>query len=402
MSYDFTSHIERHGKDAIAVDCIGGKVWGFEPGAAKPGFDEIPLWVADMNFATAPSITRAIQARIEHPLFGYFTPSDEYYDSIVGWQRTRHNYEVPREAIGYENGVHGLIASAINVLTQPGDHIFLHTPAYVGFIGDIRELGRRETYSALVRDEDGVWRMDFEDMEAKLERDHVRLAIMCSPHNPSGRVWERWELERAMEVFARHDCMVISDEIWSDIVFSGHRHIPTASVSEDARQRTISAYAPSKTFNLAGLIGSYHVIWNPVLREKIVRFGEHTHYNEMNVLSQHALIGAYSDEGHAWLDELLPVLEDNTAFAADFINDRLPGCSAARVEGTYMVLMDCAENLERTGRTIDEVLHAGWDVGVAYQDGRYFAAPTSIRINCALPKDRLVEAFGRMEKHVFA
>ncbi len=401
-NYDFTSHIDRHDRDALAIDGIGSGCWGAAPEAAKPGYSEIPMWVADMNFSTAPSITRAIAARLEHPLFGYFRPTDAYFDAIINWQRTRHGVEVPREAIGYQNGVHGLVCTTINLFTQPGDSVFVHTPVYAGFLGDLAELGRTAATSCLVRDNADVWRMDFDDMDRALKESGAKLAIFCSPHNPCGRVWERWEIERAMEVFAANDCIVLSDEIWADITFAGHAHIPAATVGDDARMRTITAYAPSKTFNLAGLIGSYHVIWNPTLRQKVVRYGEATHYNEMNVLSMHALVGAYSAEGHAWLDELLPVLEKNCRYVVDFINRELPGCHAAMPQGTYMVFMDCSENCRHTSRTLDDLLREGWNVGVAYQDGRRFGDPCSIRINCALPHDLVVEAMDRLKEHVFA
>ncbi len=402
MKYDFTTIMDRRGKDAVAIDYIGKSHWGFEPGAAKEGFDEIPMWVADMNFATCPTITEAIAARIAHPAFGYFVPSDEYYDSIIRWRTSQNGYEgLEREMIGYENGVHGGLISTIQTMTQPGDPVFVHTPAYVGFLSDLRETGRHLVESPLYKDEDGIWRMDFEDMDRKLRENHVRLAIFCSPHNPSGRVWERWELEKAMEIFAKNDCIVFSDEIWADIVFEGHKHIPTAMVSEDAKNRSVCLYAPSKTFNLAGLIGSYHIIYNPLLREKITTYGDKTHYNEMNVLSMHALIGAYKQEGYEWVEELNQVLSRNTKYAAEMINEQFDGCHAQVPQGTYMVFMDCEEYCKKNGKTLDDVLKAGWDVGVAYQDGRKFAHPWSIRINCALPFSRVVEAFDRLKEYVF-
>lgn len=402
MKYDFTSIIDRTNKDAIAIDCIGKTHWGFEPGGAKEGFDEIPMWVADMNFATCPSIPAAIQERISHPLFGYFLPTKEYYDSIIKWQTTKNGYTDLTEAeIGYENGVHGCVISTIQSMTQPGDGVFLHTPAYVGFLGDLKETGRYAVTSDLKKDEDGIWRMDFEEMDRVIGENHVRLAIFCSPHNPTGRVWERWELEKAFEIFAKHSCVVISDEIWADIVFEGHKHIPSAMINEDARNRSVCVYAPSKTFNLAGLIGSYHIIFNPVLREKITKFGDKTHYNEMNVLSMHALIGAYKEEGFEWVSELNHVLSENTSYAVKRINDEFHGCHASKVQGTYMVFMDCEEYCKKNNKTLDDVLKAGWDVGVAYQDGRKFAHPWSIRINCALPKSRVEEAFDRLKEYVF-
>lgn len=403
--YDFETMPDRRGRDAMAVDSIGRKVFGIEPGAGKGEFAgrEIPMWVADMNFATSPEITRSLQSRIEHPLYGYFVPSDEYYQSIISWQRRHHGYgeDLTREQIGYENGVHGCVMTAIELYTKPGDAVLLHSPAYVGFLSDLRQAGRRAELSPLVRDGEGIWRMDFEDMDRRIREQKIRLVIFCSPHNPTGRVWKRWELERAMQVFADNDCIVVSDEIWSDLTYPGHDHIPLPLVSDAARERTISLYAPSKTFNLAGLIGSYHIIWNPELRKQIRRYSSRTHYNEMNVLSMHALIGAYRGESEEWLAQLLKVLEENCRYAVDMINSRFEDCSAAMPQGTYMVFMNCKGYCAKTGKSLDDVLRAGWDVGVAYQDGRQFADEWSIRINCALPFEKLCEAFDRLEKYVF-
>ena len=401
MKYDFTTLIERRGKDAIAYDGIGSHIWGIAPGAAMPGFDEIPMWVADMNFATCPAVTKALTARIQHPLYGYFLPSEEYYQRIIDWQSERHGWKnLSREAIGYENGVHGGVISTIEVLTEPGESILVHSPVYSGFIGDILETGRKLVLSPLQRDEQGIWRMDFTDMEEKIKAKKPHLAIFCSPHNPTGRVWERWEIEKFMELCRNYQITVISDEIWSDIIFSGHQHIPTAMISEDAALRTVTFYAPSKTFNLAGLIGSYHIILNPLLRQRITRHGQMTHYNEMNVLSMHALIGAYSQEGREWTAELLQVLEENCRYAANVLH-HFPGCSVAMPEGTYMLFLDCSGYMQAHNLTLDDVLKRGWDVGVAWQDGRKCAWKNAIRLNVALPMSRLQEAMRRLQKYVF-
>ena len=243
--------------------------------------------------------------------------------------------------------------------------------------------------------------MDYDDMDARLKEGHIHAAIFCSPHNPCGRVWERWEIEQAMEVYRRNDCIVISDEIWSDILLNGHKHIPTQSVNGDAKKRTVALYAPSKTFNLAGLIGSYHIIYDPYLRDRVRAKGSKSHYNSMNVLSMHALIGAYRPEGHEWVDELCQVLSGNVNFACSHITEHFPGVQVSKPEGTYMLFLDCAKWCRDHGWTLDRLLKAGWDVGVAWQDGRIFHGPCAIRMNLALPLSRVQEAFDRLGRYVF-
>jgi len=399
MKYDFTSIMDRHGMDAIAVDALGN---GWAPGAPKEGFDAIPMWVADMSFPTAPSVCEAIRFRVDHPAFGYFNPRDEYFDAIINWQKQRNGVTgLLPEHIGYENGVLGGVLSALGTFCSRGDKVLVHSPVYMGFTASLGNAGYEIVKSPLIQDENGVWRMDYEDMEKKLSENAIHAAIFCSPHNPTGRVWDKDEISRAMEIYKRHDVYVVSDEIWSDIILSGNKHIPTQSVSEDAKMRTVALYAPSKTFNLAGLVGSYHIIYNKYLRDRVAKESSLSHYNNMNVLSMYALIGAYSSDGAEWADELCAVLTENIAFACDYIKEHFDGVSASRPEGTYMVFMDCAEWLDAHGKTLDELLRSGWDVGIAWQDGRQHGGDRHIRLNLALPLSRVKEAFDRMDRYVF-
>ena len=384
----------------LAIDGLG-TVPGF-PTPPREGFDQIPMWVADMNFPTCPTITQAVAERLAHPAFGYFDPSDEYFDAIIGWQRDRNAVTgLSREHIGYENGVLGGAVSVLRAMALPGDAVLVHSPTYIGFTKTLERNGYKIVLSPLVRDEAGVWRMDYKDMAAKLEESHAHVAIFCSPHNPSGRVWERAEIERAMEVYAAHDCVVISDEIWSDIILPGHTHIPTQQVSDEARRRTVALYAPSKTFNLAGLIGSYHIIYDDYLRDRVDAAAAKTGYNHMNVLSMHALVGAYTPEGRAWVDELTQVLDGNVAWAVDFIREHFEGVELARPQGTYMLFPDCGAWCAKHGKTVDDILSAAWDVGVDIQDGRPFHGPNHVRINLALPLSRVQEGFERLDRYVF-
>jgi len=399
MKYDFTSIMDRRGKDALALDALGN---GSAPGAPKEGFDAIPMWVADMNFPTVPSVCESVRERLEHPAFGYFEPRAEYFDAIIAWQRDRNGVEgLKVEHIGYQNGVLGGLLSAIGTFCSRGDSVLLHSPTYMGFTGSLQNQGYRLVHSPLVPDADGVWRMDFEDMERKIVENHIHAAVFCSPHNPTGRVWERWEIERAMEIYRKHDVYVVSDEIWSDIILNGNKHIPTQSVSEDARERTVALYAPSKTFNLAGLIGAYHIIYNPRLRDRVNKESSLSHYNSMNVLSMYALIGAYKQEGREWVDELRAVLSENINYAYDYICTHFEGVSVAKPQGTYMMFLDCKGYMDKHGKTLEEILKAGWDVGVAWQDGRNHGGTTHIRVNLALPHARVREAMERMKQYIF-
>ena len=400
MKYDFTSIIDRHGKDAIAVDMVG--LPGSPYPAPKEGFDVIPMWVADMNFATVPTIVDAMIERAKHPAYGYFTPRAEYFDAIIAWQKNRNGVEgLEPKHIGYANGVLGGVVAAANVLCSRGDNILVHAPTYVGFTHSLGNLGYNLVHSYLVQDEAGIWRMDFEDMEKKILEKKIHTAIFCSPHNPCGRVWERWEIEKAMELFRKHDVFVISDEIWSDLTLGDHKHIPTQSISEDAKMRTAAMYAPSKTFNLAGLVGSYSIVYNQWLKDRIDKEISLSHTNAMNVLSMYALIGGYKPEGYEWVDELRQVLTGNVDWACDYIAAHFEGVRVSKPQGTYMLFVDCTEWCEKHGKTIGEVQKACYDVGVVIQDGRQFHGPCHIRMNLALPLSRVQEAFHRLDKYVF-
>lgn len=394
--YDFTTVLDRRGRDSVAADVI--PIPGAEPDA---GVTPIPMWIADMSYPTAPPVLEAMRRRLEFPSLGYFPVSEEYYDAILSWQRRRNGAGgLTKEQIGYENGVLGGVASAVQMLTVPGEPVLVHAPTYVGFTGTLKKLGREIVHSHLKRDEAGVWRMDFEEMDRLLKERKIHLAIFCSPHNPTGRVWERREIQQAMEVYAANDCTVLSDEIWSDIIMPGYTHIPTQSVSADARERTIAFYAPSKTFSLAGLIGSYHIVYNDYLHDRLLRQSEIGNYNHMNVLSMHALIGAYNG-GEAWVDEMCAAVDENFAYACRFFDERLPGVSVMRPQGTYMLFPDVSGYLHERGETLEELLRRGVRAGVIWQNGENFICPNTIRMNLALPKSQLVEAMDRLERSVF-
>ena len=401
MKYDFTSVIDRRGKDAIAIDGVG-IMKGFAPEGPKEGFDVIPMWIADMNFPTVPTVQEAIIERAKHPAFGYFSASDEYYNSIIEWQKNRNGVTgLTKEHIGYENGVLGGVISTVTSFAAPGDAILLHSPTYIGFTNSVENNGYKIIHSPLKKDENGVYRMDYEDMDAKIKAHNIHVAIFCNPHNPLGRAWEREELEKAMEVYRKNDCIVISDEIWSDLILEGNKHIPLQSVNEDAKNRVVAFYAPSKTFNLAGLVGSYHIIYNKHLRDRIRAKSGKPHYNEMNIFSMHALIGAYKPEGYEWLEELRQVLTENVTYGYKYITEHFEGVDVSMPQATYMLFLDCTKWCEAHGKTIQELENMCWEVGVALQDGVMFKHPCALRINLALPMSRVKEAFERLDKYVF-
>ena len=395
MKYDFTTIMDRGGRNTMAVDGYGMMTQGIE---IPEGVDIIPMWVADMSFATVPTVPQQIIERVNHPEYGYFITPDEYYNSIIEWHEKRNGVTgLTRECIEYENSVLGGVASALNVLCSKGDKVLIHKPTYIGFTMTLKNNGYDIIHSELVKDENGVYRMDFEDMEKKIVENNIHTTIFCSPHNPTGRVWERKELEKAMEIFKKHDVMVICDEIWSDLILADNKHIPLQSISEDAKQRVIAEYAPSKTFNLAGLVGSYHVIYNKYLRDRVRKESSLGHYNAANLLSVHALIGAYKPEGYEWVDELCQVLTENVNYACDFFEREFEGIEISRPEGTYMIFPDFTKWLEKHNRTIEEVYAAGVKMGVIWQPGAAFNAPNAIRMNLALPHSRLVEAMDRIK-----
>ena len=397
MEFDFTQILDRAGKDAKAIDQMPAKSV-----AVKDGFSRIPMWIADMNFATAPAVQEAISERLRHPVYGYFAIRGEYYDNIIRWQRERNQVTGLTAAdIGYENSVLGALGNVIRGYTMPGDSILLHAPTYIGFTRIVRENGREAALSSLVLDEDGIWRMDYRDMEEKIIANHIRLFILCSPHNPCGRMWEREELEKALEICRKHDCVVFSDEIWSDLTLGGRQHIPTQMISEDAKRRTIALYGGTKTFNLAGIRGAYHVVYNEHFRDRMEHNSEASHYNRPNLLSVYALIGAYRPEGMRWVDELRTVLEKNVDYTCDYISRRFPGVRLSKPQATYMLLLDCEQWCREHHLPFQALLDRGIAHGVLWQDGRLFHAPWSIRINVALPFATLQEALLRLDEYVF-
>lgn len=392
MNYDFDKVWDRVGHDAMKWDAARNP----ESAVYTTAESIIPMWVADMDFATAPSVVDALKERIEHPLFGYFPLPDRYINAIANWQKTRFGVEYPieRNNIMYQNSVLGGVSSFLSAYTLPGENVLVNSSTYVGFQGTAKNAARTLCYSDLEKDENGVYRMNFEDMEKKIEDNKISVMIFCSPHNPTGRVWERWEIEKVVEMCDRHDVKIISDEIWSDfIVDPACKHIPTQSVSERARQITMALYAPSKTFNLAGLVGSYSLMYNQQMINKITAVSASTHYNGANVLSCHALIGGY-EGGAEWVDQLVRYIRGNQEYIVNYINDHFKGVSAYLPQGTYLLWV----NVTDCGKDLDTVIKEMKEVGVLVNDGRAFKGQGFLRFNTACPRSLCEEAMKRLHQ----
>ncbi len=394
--FDFTTVTDRRGLDSSKWDVIP------IPGAeVLPGFSHIPMWVADMDFPTAPCVIAAIQARLAaSPAMGYFGLKETgFYDAIKKWQFERNGVVIEDDdVISYENSVLGGVSNVIRTYTEEGEPVLLHSPTYIGFTGTVNAAKRKIILSELKQDEEGTYRMDFEDMEKKIVENNIKVAIFCNPHNPTGRVWTPEEIQAYVELMVKHNVKIIADEIWSDFIMEG-KHTPTQSVSELAKMNVSAMYACTKTFNLAGLVGAYSIIYNKETRDKCRELAAQTHYNQPNILSVHALVGAYN-EGAPYVDELVKVIKSNQQHAYDVIQTWGGLVKTQKPQGTYVMFLDFTEFCEKRGKTMDEVLQKCVSVGVICQDGRPFHGPCHARFNFACPHSSVVEAFDRLTKYV--
>ena len=388
-SYDFTSFIDRRGQDADAVDDVKG---------VMEGYDIIPMWVADMSFPTAPPVLDAVRSRLEKPHFGYFSPRDEWYDSIIRWHKSRNKIKYKKQYISYISSVLGAMVACYEAFTNPGDYIMTHKPRYTGY-STIEGCGRRSLFTDLKRDEKGIWRMDFDDIESQIIRNHVRVFALCSSHNPTGRVWEKRELQNLVDICRRHGTIIVSDEIWSDITLKGSAHTPILAL-DGADEIAAALYSVTKTFSLAGIRGAYSVIPNPDIRTKINSVLNKTMLNMMNTLSMYAMIGAYSEAGEEWLNQLLDVLTENVSIAYDRLSAH-SGITLMKPEGTYLLYPYVGEWEKSRGVDHETLIRRGVERGVIWINGDGFGVPDTIRINAAVPKSKVIEAFDRLDEYAF-
>ena len=359
--------------------------------------DVLPLWVADMDFRTAPAITEALADRMGHGIFGYTRVPDEYYEAVCTWFKRRHGWAIEKEWMIYTSGVVPAVSAIIKALTVPGDKVLVQTPVYNCFFSSIRNNGCEVTNNPLVY-ENHTYRIDFEDLERKASDERVKVMLLCNPHNPAGRVWTREELMQIGEICLRHNVTVVSDEIHCELTYPGHAYIPFASLPETFTGHAVTCISPSKAFNIAGLQIANIVAPDEEIRcriDKAININEVCDVNPFGVI---ATIAAYR-KGEDWLDQLLAYLQGNYRYMKEFCTEHLPDFPICKLEGTYLVWMDCrtlatpsAELEHRLNREARLWLNAGAMYG---KEGEGF-----MRWNIACPRAILAEGLERFKDFI--
>ena len=353
----------------------------------------LPMWVADMDFLTAPCVMEALKDRLEQGIFGYTTRPSSYNESIVNWLDNRFSWKINQEWLMFSPAVITSISLLIQNLTQKNDKIMIQEPVYSPFHSIVESNERSLVISPLVKLDDGSYVMDYEDIEAKIK--DVKVFILCNPHNPVGRVWTREELTRLGEICLKHNVLVISDEIHSDIILKNHKHTPFASISKEFSENTITCMAPTKTFNLAGLQSSFLVISNPYYYEVMDKAFSRLDIKRNNAFSLVATEAAYN-YGEDWLYELIKYIEDNVDFAIDYIKNYMPQLKVKKPEGTYLLWVDFSNlNVDK-----EDLKNALINKGrIALSDGSSFGIGGDgyYRINLACPRSMVLEGLKRIE-----
>lgn len=357
----------------------------------------LPMWVADMDFRTAPAIIEALKRRVEHGVFGYTRVPDEYYEAIVRWFGRKHGWHIKPEEILYTSGVVPAISAIIKALTSPGDGVIVQTPVYNCFFSSIRNnqcqlIENRLLYA------DSTYYIDFDDLEMKASDPKARLLLLCNPHNPAGRVWTRSELERINDICLRNSVMVVSDEIHCELVFDGYKYTPFASISEACRKNSVVCCSPSKSFNIAGLQIANIISDSEQLRNRIDRAININEVCDVNPFGVIALMAAYN-HGEEWLDELKTYLWENYRTLLSFFKSELPDFPVTKLEGTYLVWVDCRSlgiESSELERKLMDVAGVWLNEGTMYGD----AGEGFMRINIACPRSVLEEGLRRIKKGV--
>lgn len=384
MKYDFDKITQRRGTNSYKWDSTDDK-------------EVLPMWVADMDFPTAPCIINALEKRVEHGIFGYTRVPEEYYDAVISWFSRRHHWKPKREWFIYTSGVVPALSAVIKALTNVGDKVLTLTPVYNCFFSSIRNNGC-ELDSCALRYEDNTFSIDYEDLERRATDPKTTLMLLCNPHNPSGRVWTREELRRIGDICIKNNVVVVADEIHCELVHPGFTYTPFASVSEEFQKHSVTCVAPSKAFNIAGLQIANIIVENDKWRQRIDKAININEVCDVNPFGVIATIAAYN-EGEEWLNQLLQYIHGNYLFFKDYCEEHLPQLPVAPLEGTYLAWMDCrslgipSEELEEELMKEAKLwLNAGSMYG---KEGEGF-----MRWNLACPRQLVKEGLERFSQFV--
>ena len=387
MRYDFDKVVDRTGTESLK--------WVYPRQVLKVA-EAIPMWVADMDFEAPPAVVEAVTRRAEHGVFGYPLVPPSFFAAAIDWLKRRHGWEVRKDQMAMTPGIVPALNYCVRAFTRPGDPVIIQTPVYHPFYYAIENNGRRVVRNPL-RFDGRRYAMDLDDLRTRIDAPG-RMLILCSPHNPVGRVWDKEELEALGRIAVERDLVVIADEIHHDLVYRGHLHHVLASLSPELAQQTITCIAPSKTFNTAGLTTAAVIAANPDLHKKFEDEEERSGFDLGNALGIVAFEAAYR-YGQDWLEELLPYLEANVDFMAGFLEERVPQVRLVRPEGTYLALLDCRGLGLEPGSVNDFFLKKA---GVYFSDGKIFGEESAgfVRVNFGCPRSMLREALERVERAV--
>jgi cystathionine beta-lyase len=386
-------------------------MWNFDEPAGREGTDcikydrreetfgvkdIIPMWVADMDFNTPDFVVESLQKRLEHQIYGYSFRSSEYFQSMISWIKTRHNWTVEKEWISFSPGIVPALNFCTLAFTQPGDSIIVQPPVYFPFFSAAESHGRNLIYNRLTESE-GKWNMDYNSLIAGIDS-KTKMIIISNPHNPVGRVWTPEELNNLADICLKNNILIISDEIHCDLVLPGFTHTPMASLSEKIAENTVTLIAPSKTFNLAGLSTSSVIIKNPVLRKSFNRIVDNLHVGNGNIFGNTASIAAYAN-GHKWLDALLDYIDNNIEFVKDYCGKMIPEIIPVQPEATYMIWLDC-RRFGMSGKDLQNFfVHKA---GVGMNEGSTFGPGGEgfMRMNLGTTHQTVMKAMEQIERAV--
>lgn len=383
----FDEVIERRGTNAVKWDALN-EVFGKE--------DVLPMWVADMDFKAPDAVIEAVQKEAAHGIYGYTLVPDSTRESIVTWMSVRHNWAIQKEWLLFHHGVVPSIGAAIEALTEPGDAVIVQPPVYNPFFDMVETNDRKLIHSELIL-RDNRYEMNFADIEEKIISEKAKMFVLCSPHNPGGRVWTKDELTQLADICRKHGVYIISDEIHSDLTRPPHKHVPISSLSEKYAAYTVTLIAPSKTFNLAGLQASALIIPNKAVRTKIQKVFARQGAFTLNRLGIAAMEAAYR-HGHEWLDEAIDYIQKNNRLVKKYVEAEIPELTAMEPEGSYLVWIDC----RKLGLSDKELLALFLDGGIALGNGAKYGPGGEgfIRINVACPRSLVQDGVERMKKAV--